>query len=161
MSVEPERGSPTTKIGAGSGSPAPAWRSRNACVEHGADPVVDHLGLHRVVVLERAPRAVALGIQLERARVLAAVLERLGERERELRACFLAQALRRELALHRLDFVVREAEGLEVRQAPPGFAVLGTQPSRRGGRPSIASACRPIGLQCVAEADPGRRARRD
>ncbi len=112
------------KIGDGSVSPLPALPREEVRVEDGADALVDHFGLHRVVALELAARAVAAVVLLEGARVLAAILQRLAERERELGARLVGESRRLELALHRLDIRVVEAERLQVREAPPGLAEI-------------------------------------
>jgi hypothetical protein len=122
-------------------------------VERAADALVDHLRLNRVVLLERAPRPVALLEVRECTRVVATVLVRLAEREAELYAR-LGRLCPGELPLHRRDLGVVEAEGLEVRQAPPGLAVLRAQLHGPAvGRDRIGLAA--DRLQRVAKAKPG------
>ena len=78
---------------------------------------------------ELEPDPVALGVVPERALVLGLVLERLAERELEV-AALLAVDLAAQRGAHRRDLVGGEAEGLEVREAPPGLAVARVERDR-------------------------------
>src|SRR5215469_6064996 len=67
-------------------------------------------------------RGVSFGVFLEGRRKRVCVLEGLAERQMQLRAIFVHQCTVRELLAHFFQFGGREAESLQVRQLPPGFA---------------------------------------
>jgi hypothetical protein len=78
----------------------------------GLGPIVDH----------RPPQVIAFGIMREGVGVIAGIFEGLAEREMEVEPIFLAEIGGFERATHGGDVVRVEGDGLQVGQAPPGFA---------------------------------------
>ena len=131
ISVEPERGSPTMKIGASDSKPSPACASRNSRLKTSDDLLVAGLEAHRVVGHQRPLPLVAAVIVRPGAVVVAGVLVGLGEGEVEVDDLALRQVLPLQLLLHGRDLFRLEPEDLEVRHAPVDLAELGLQRDRR------------------------------
>ena len=101
----------------------------------------------------RQPQRVAAGIVREGPGVLAAVLERLAEREIQVQPVLVFEVRALQLRPHRGDVGIVETEGLEVGQAPPGIAEARVEfeAAAIGGDRAFAQA---RGLQRVPLAEP-------
>ena len=125
MRVEPERGSPTMKIGALLGSP-PACASKERRAEERANARGAPLEAPDVERSLAAAQRVALRVVSERPGVLPALLAGLAEREIQLRVCRASTACAfvfRDQPLHGGDLGVGERIVLQVGEAPPGLGV--------------------------------------
>ena len=121
-SVEPARGSPTMKMGAGIVA-APALPLLEELARAEFDLLADRpLQRFRTVVALRLLERIAPRVELERLGVLAAILERLAEREAEVIAVDERRATGVDLLAHGGELVVVEAVGLEVGEAPVRIA---------------------------------------
>ena len=138
MSVDPERGSPTMKIGSGSGTPTPARAAKNCAVHTSICLRVLRFGDLRMVAAFGALECVAALVKLPRFRILVPVLECLAEREAQMVAIDRLCGRCSFLGAHVRDLVLRKAIGLEIGEAPPGIAE-----ARSGGRRHL------VGFDCL------------
>ena len=120
--VEPERGSPTMKIGAGLGIPAAGTLGKERRVKEGADARGAALEAFDVEGRIEAAQCVALRVVCEGLRVPPALLEGLAEREMQLRLIGALALVAREQLLHGRDLGIAEGVVLEIGKAPVGFA---------------------------------------
>src|SRR6185369_571983 len=94
-------------------------------------------------------------VMLEGLGIISAVLERLAEREMEMERILVGKLAAQGFA-HGSDVPVGEAEGFEVGQCPPGFAVIGVRLNSSAKR-GDGLVCSPDGFQRVAKRLPKRR----
>jgi len=152
--VDPDRGRPTTKIGA---SEAPALPfDEEFAREHGLGPGQEIVELFRVVGRLRAPEPRPFCVMSERAFEVGPVLQSLAEGIVQVEAVFAGHLRAPELNLHGRDLVVGKLFGLEVGEAPVGVAEARLQFDRvlvrgHGLAPSAG------GAQGVAQAEPDAR----
>ena len=155
MSVEPARGRPTMKIGARSGSPAPArCRKKSAVIKltHALESSRRLVGAVRnFFQTQRVPARVVA----ERRRVFAAIFQRLADGEFEMQAVFVVEVRARDRLPHRLQLFVAETERLQIREAPVRLAELRIDPCAHRVRMNRAIVMTG-GLQRMAATEPDR-----
>ena len=126
-------------------------------IEYRDDFLGVHLGAHRIIALLHALQSIALLVGVPGLGVVFAVFEGFGQSKQEvdprLGVQFGIVLGSFELGLHGGDVFIAEAKGLEVSQAPPGFAASGLEPDALavGGNGFLLLACC---LQCMPKAQP-------
>ena len=122
MSVDPERGNPTMKIGSGSGAPTPARAVKNSAVHTSICLRVLLSVMSGSVAAFGALECIAALVELPGFRVLVPVFVRLAECEAQMVAIDGLSPGEASSARMLHDLVLGKAIGLEIRETPVGIA---------------------------------------
>ena len=117
-------------------------------------------GLAGVVGQRSAAQVVGGEVMVERRSGIADILQRLGEREVEVKAILFAKPRPPERLAHRGNVASVEPHGLEIRQAPPHLAQRGLDGNRAAiGGDAVVAAAHGLERVAIAHPDPGMAGR--